>query len=172
MSYLCIEQLKKHIFMKKIFMMIVLCFACAMSFAQVTIKEGHPLKNTKVSTTNCYIYEDETTDEYFLVVLSSHENERNSRQIKIKLGNDKYEAIQSIKDIETMYENATRFGCDYFMIDEYNCFVKKTFLLGVIHFPMYEHENPFFNGVFRIWGCFGELRIYTLAIEKFDKGEF
>lgn len=152
--------------------MIVLCFVCTISFAQVTIKEWHPLKNTKVSTTNCYIYEDETTDEYFLVVLSSHENERNFRQIKIKLGNDKYEAIQSIKDIETMYENATRFGCDYFTIDGYNCFVKKAFLLGTIYFPMYEHENPFFDGVFRIWGYFGKLRIYTLAIEKFDKGEF
>lgn len=155
--------------MKKLITFLVLFIALHCN-AQVNIVETQSEKDVKVCAGNSYIYKSTYTNEYFLVVYSSHQNVRQYYQVKIKLGNNADEAIESIKQIEKMYENAK--DNNTFTINEYKCVAHKGFIFGRLQFPQHEYENLIFDSVYYTYSLFGKLRICTLAIDKYNDRKF
>ena len=150
--------------MKKFLLFFALCIFSVQTFGQISVQKTQRDGEIILQSGNGYIYHNLTSDNYYLCVKS--DNQYESKQISIKLGNGKEEAIKSIIAIEDLWENCK--NGDVIEIDATKCTVYK----GMMFYLQFDNP-PHTAGSYFI-GCEFNTKLGLLdkAIKKYNKGKF
>ena len=150
--------------MKKILIALILSIVSIMCFGQVTVQKSQRDGEVVLVSGNGYIYHNFKTDNYYLDIKS--DNQYEEKQIVIKLGTGKEEAIQSIITIENMWEESKR--GDVFEVNGIKCTVTKGMFMYI------QFDNPPYSAG-RYWiGCEfnSKIGLFDRAIKMYKKGKF
>ncbi len=150
--------------MKKILVALMLCMVSIMSFGQVTVQKSQRDGEVVLVSGNGYIYHNFETDNYYLDIKS--DNQYEEKQIVIKLGTGKEEAIQSIITIENMWEESK--SGDVFEVNGIKCDVHK----GMMFYLRFDNP-PYTAGSYFISSEFNtKLGLFDRAMKMYKKGKF
>lgn len=150
--------------MKKIFMALMLSLISIASFGQVTVQKSQKTGEIVLRSGNGFIFHDLETDIYALGVTSTNQFE--DKMVIIPLGTGKEETIESIKAIESMWEESN--NDDVFEIDGIKCTVYK----GMVMYLQFANP-PYSAGSYYIECEFNtKLGLFDKALKRYKKGKF
>lgn len=150
--------------MKKIFMALMLSLISIASFGQVTVQKNQKTGEIVLSSGNGFIFHDLETDIYALGITSTNQFE--DKMVIIPLGTGKEETIESIKAIESMWEESN--NDDVFEVDGIKCTVHK----GVMMYLQFANP-PYTAGSYYIECEFNtKLGLFDRALKRYKKGKF
>lgn len=150
--------------MKKIFMALMLSLISIASFGQVTVQKSQKTGEIVLRSGNGFIFHDLETDIYALGVTSTNQFE--DKMVIIPLGTGKEETIESIKAIESMWEESN--NDDVFEVDGIKCTVHK----GMVMYLQFANP-PYTAGSYYIECEFNtKLGLFDKALKKYKKGKF
>ena len=150
--------------MKKILVALMLCIVSIMSFGQVTVQKSQKTSEIVLRSGNGFIFHDLETDIYALCVTSTNQFE--DKMVIIPLGTGKEETIESIKAIESMWEESN--NDDVFEVDGIKCTVHK----GMVMYLQFTNP-PYTAGSYYIECEFNtKLGLFDKALKRYKKGKF
>lgn len=150
--------------MKKIFMALMLSLISIASFGQLTVQKSQKTGEIVLRSGNGFIFHDLETDIYDLGVTSTNQFE--DKMVIIPLGTGKEEAIESIKAIESMWEESN--NDDVFEVDGIKCTVHK----GMVMYLQFANP-PYTAGSYYIECEFNtKLGLFDKALKRYKKGKF
>lgn len=150
--------------MKKIFMALMLSLISIASFGQVTVQKSQKTGEIVLRSGNGFIFHDLETDIYALGVTSTNQFE--DKMVIIPLGTGKEETIESIKAIESMWEESN--NDDVFEVDGIKCTVHK----GMVMYLQFANP-PYTAGSYYIECEFNtKLGLFDKALKRYKKGKF
>lgn len=154
--------------MRKIFTFLFLLMALFCS-AQINVVEK-PRREVVVAVgcnDNNYVYH--IGDNYYLKIAADDYRLRGCLDKEIKIGNNREEAIESIRNIERAYESSK--DGDRFIIGGKEWVVDKGIIFGKLYYTDKYNEDRY-RSIWYMRSYFGKLRLYTVSIEKYKEGKF